>query len=221
MKGIRCENLHKIYGKGDGATHAVRGVNAVFEPGTFYSIIGKSGSGKSTLLYLLSGLLNMDEGEIFYDDVPLSTMKEEEKLQLKRRISLVFQNYQLLPELTVRENILLPCFLHDEQIDQTWCDVILDRLQIREIENKYPDQLSGGQQQRTAIGRAFMTKPEYLFCDEPTGNLDRKTSESVLHLLLEVRDLCNPLIILATHDLDIARSADIVMHIEDGQFIQD
>ena len=99
--------------------------------------------------------------------------------------------------------------------------VILNRLQIREIENKYPDQLSGGQQQRTAIGRALMTRPEYLFCDEPTGNMDRKTSESVLHLLLEVRDLCNPLIILVTDDLDIARSADIVLHIEDGMFIQD
>ena len=221
MKGIRCENLHKIYGKGDGATHAVRGVNVSFEQGTFYSIIGESGSGKSTLLYLLSGLLKLDQGEIFYDDVPLSVMKEEEKIHLKRRISLIFQDYQLLPELTVRENILLPCFLHEEQADQEWCDAILDRLQIREIENKYPDQLSGGQQQRTAIGRAFMTKPEYLFCDEPTGNLDRKTSESVLHLLMEVRDLCDPLIILVTHDLDIARSADIVLHIEDGMFIQD
>ena len=221
MKGIRCENLHKIYGKGDGATHAVRGVNASFEQGTFYSIIGESGSGKSTLLYLLSGLLKLDQGEIFYDDVPLSVMKEEEKIHLKRRISLIFQDYQLLPELTVRENILLPCLLHEEQADQAWCDVILDRLQIREIENKYPDQLSGGQQQRTAIGRAFMTKPEYLFCDEPTGNLDRKTSESVLQLLMEVRDLCDPLIILVTHDLDIARSADIVLHIADGMFIQD
>lgn len=221
MKGIRCENLHKIYGKGDGATHAVRGVNVSFEQGTFYLIIGKSGSGKSTLLYLLSGLLKLDQGEIFYDDVPLSVMKEEEKIHLKRRISLIFQDYQLLPELTVRENILLPCLLHEEQADQAWCDVILDKLQIREIENKYPDQLSGGQQQRTAIGRAFMTKPEYLFCDEPTGNLDRKTSESVLQLLMEVRDLCDPLIILVTHDLDIARSADIVLHIEDGMFIQD
>lgn len=163
----------------------------------------------------------MDEGEIFYDDISLSSMKEEEKIHLKRRISLIFQDYQLLPELTVRENILLPCFLHEEQADQEWCDAILDRLRIREIENKYPDQLSGGQQQRTAIGRAFMTKPEYLFCDEPTGNLDRKTSESVLHLLMEVRDLCDPLIILVTHDLDIARSADIVLHIEDGMFIQD
>ena len=96
----------------------------------------------------------MDEGEIFYDDISLSSMKEEEKIHLKRRISLIFQDYQLLPELTVRENILLPCFLHEEQADQEWCDAILDRLQIREIENKYPDQLSGGQQQRTAIGRA-------------------------------------------------------------------
>ena len=148
-------------------------------------------------------------------------MKEEKKIHLKRRISLIFQDYQLLPELTVRENILLRCFLHEEQADQEWCDAILDRLQIREIENKYPDQLSGGQQQRTAVGRAFMTKPEYLFCDEPTGNLDRKTSESVLHLLMEVRDLCDPLIILVTYDLDIARSADVVLHIEDGMFIQD
>lgn len=219
MTFIRCENVHKIYGNGGNATHAVNGITASFDRGVFYSIIGRSGSGKSTFLYLLSGLLDFDEGEILYEDVALSTMSPRQKLQLKRSIGFIFQDYQLLPELTVKENIMLPCFLREENADEMWCDEIMEKLQISDLKDKYPDQLSGGQQQRTAIARAFMTRPSVLFCDEPTGNLDKKSGEDVLNLLLEIRELYNPTVILVTHDLDIARSADVILHIEDGRLV--
>lgn len=219
MTFIRCENVHKIYGNGGNATHAVNGITASFDRGVFYSIIGRSGSGKSTFLYLLSGMLDFDEGEILYDDVTLSTMSPRQKLQLKRSMGFIFQDYQLLPELTVKENIMLPCFLRDENADEKWCDEIMEKLQIADLKDRYPDQLSGGQQQRTAIARAFMTRPSVLFCDEPTGNLDKKSGEDVLNLLLEIRELYDPTVILVTHDLDIARSADVILHIEDGRLV--
>ncbi len=221
MKILECKNLHKTYGKGNHASYALRGISVSFEENCFYSVIGKSGSGKSTLLHVLSGLIDYDKGEVLYEGVSLSSMNEQEKESLKKKIGIVFQNYQLLPELTVKENILLPIVLLGEEVDDAWCNKIMEKLQITEIQNKYPDELSGGQQQRCAIGRAFINHPKYLFCDEPTGNLDKKTSESVLEFLLEIRELCKPTIILVTHDLDIARSADVILHIEDGKLIGD
>ncbi len=221
MKVLECKNLHKTYGKGNHASYALRGISASFKEDCFYSVIGKSGSGKSTLLHVLSGLVDFDEGEVLYEGISLSSMNEQEKEALKKKIGIVFQNYQLLPELTVKENILLPIVLLGEEADETWCNKIMEKLQITEIQDKYPDELSGGQQQRCALGRAFINHPKYLFCDEPTGNLDKKTSESVLEFLLEIRELCKPTIILVTHDLDIARSADVILHIEDGKLIGD
>lgn len=221
MKALECKDVHKTYGKGNQAAYALRGISASFEEDCFYSVIGKSGSGKSTLLHVLSGLIDMDEGDVFYEGKSLSSMDEQEKELLKKSIGIVFQNYQLLPELTVKENILLPIVLQENEIKEDWCNEIMEKLQIMDIQDKYPDELSGGQQQRCAIGRAFINHPKFLFCDEPTGNLDKKTSESVLEFLLEIRDLCKPTIILVTHDLDIARSADVVLHIEDGKLVGD
>ena len=221
MKALECKDVHKTYGKGNQAAYALRGISASFEEDCFYSVIGKSGSGKSTLLHVLSGLIDMDEGDVFYEGKSLSSMDEQEKELLKKSIGIVFQNYQLLPELTVKENILLPIVLQENEIEEDWCNEIMEKLQIMDIQDKYPEELSGGQQQRCAIGRAFINHPKFLFCDEPTGNLDKKTSESVLEFLLEIRDLCKPTIILVTHDLDIARSADVVLHIEDGKLVGD
>ncbi len=221
MKILECKDVHKTYGKGNQAAYALRGISASFEEDCFYSVIGKSGSGKSTLLHVLSGLIDMDEGEVFYEGKSLSSMNEQEKVSLKKSIGIVFQNYQLLPELTVKENILLPIVLQENDIEEDWCNEIMEKLQITDIKDKYPDELSGGQQQRCAIGRALINHPKFLFCDEPTGNLDKKTSESVLQLLLEIRELCKPTIILVTHDLDIARSADVVLHIVDGKLVGD
>ncbi len=221
MKAIRCENLGKTYGTGKQAVHAVNGITAQFEPGTFYSIIGRSGSGKSTFLYLLSGILMPDQGEVYYGKYALSKMKQRQLERYRRRhTGFIFQDYRLLEELTVKENILLPAVLDGKEADLNWCEAVMESLDIRDIANKFPHELSGGQQQRTAIGRAIMNKPACLFADEPTGNLDKKTGEAVLDFLLRIRELYRPMILLVTHDLDIARSADVMLQIEDGRLVR-
>lgn len=221
MAYIRCENLCKSFGRGTIRTNAIRGITASFTGGEFYSVIGKSGSGKSTFLHLLSGILSPDEGAVYYDDVALSSMDKRALESLRRRqVGVIFQDFQLLPELTAEENIILPQILDDREPDIDWCNTILERLEIADIAQKYPYELSGGEQQRVSIGRAIMKRPAFLFADEPTGNLDKQTSESVLNFLIEVRNLYNPMILLVTHDLDIARSADHVLHIEDGKLLQ-
>lgn len=219
MHEIRCDQLSKTFGTGAGAVEAVRGVTASFCSGTFYSIIGKSGSGKSTLLNMLSGLLEPTSGKVYYDGVEISKLSRRETEKVRRtQVGFIFQDYQLLPELTVKENIILPQILNDSPVDEVWCNTILERLEITDIAHKYPQELSGGQQQRVAIGRAIIHRPPFIFADEPTGNLDRKTREAVLGLLLEIRSLYDPMILLVTHDLDIARSADTILYIEDGRF---
>lgn len=218
MSEIKCENICKSFGIGPSKVNAVRGITASFSTGVFYSVIGKSGSGKSTLLHLLSGILSPSSGQIFYDGVALDSLNKREMEKLRRtQVGFIFQDYQLLPELTVRENIILPLILNQSPIDNDWCNTILERLEIKDIANKYPQELSGGQQQRVAIGRAMVHRPPYIFADEPTGNLDKKTRESVLNLLVEARSLYDPMILLVTHDLDIARSADLVLYLEDGK----
>lgn len=221
MKAIRCENLCKTFGSGNNAVHAVNGITAQFEPGTFYSIIGRSGSGKSTFLYLLSGILMPDQGEVYYGKYALSQMKQRQLERYRRRhTGFIFQDYRLLEELTVKENILLPAVLDGKDPDMEWCDAVMESLSITDNANRFPFELSGGQQQRTAIGRAIMNKPSCLFADEPTGNLDKKTGEAVLDFLLRIRDLYRPMILLVTHDLDIARSADVMLQIEDGRLVR-
>lgn len=221
MKAISCENLCKTFGSGNNAVHAVNGITAQFEPGTFYSIIGRSGSGKSTFLYLLSGILMPDQGEVYYGKYALSQMKQRQLERYRRRhTGFIFQDYRLLEELTVKENILLPAVLDGKDPDMEWCDAVMESLSITDIANRFPFELSGGQQQRTAIGRAIMNKPSCLFADEPTGNLDKKTGEAVLDFLLHIRKLYKPMILLVTHDLDIARSADVMLQIEDGRLVR-
>lgn len=218
MSEIKCENICKSFGIGPSKVDAVRGITSSFSTGVFYSIIGKSGSGKSTLLHLLSGILSPSSGRIYYDGVALDSLNKREMEKLRRtQVGFIFQDYQLLPELTVRENIILPLILNQSPVDNNWCSTILERLEIKDIANKYPQELSGGQQQRVAIGRAMVHRPPYIFADEPTGNLDKKTRESVLNLLVEARSLYDPMILLVTHDLDIARSADLVLYLEDGK----
>lgn len=218
MSEIKCENICKSFGIGPSKVDAVRGVTSSFSTGVFYSIIGKSGSGKSTLLHLLSGILRPSSGRIYYNGVALDSLNKREMEKLRRtQVGFIFQDYQLLPELTVRENIILPLILNQSPVDNNWCSTILERLEIKDIANKYPQEISGGQQQRVAIGRAMVHRPPYIFADEPTGNLDKKTRESVLNLLVEARSLYDPMVLLVTHDLDIARSADIVLYLEDGK----
>lgn len=217
MAEIRCKNIWKSYGKGSAKVDAIRGISATFSSGMFYSIIGKSGSGKSTLLYLLSGILSPDSGEIYYNDMLFNSNPQKKNEDVRRsHVGFVFQDYQLLPELTIRENIILPLILDNQPIDEEWYRKIICRLEIESLENRYPQELSGGQQQRVVIGRAMIHRPPFIFADEPTGNLDKKSSKAVLDLLLEIRNLYDPMILLVTHDLDIARSADEIIYIEDG-----
>lgn len=214
---LRCEQLTKGFGNGHARTIAVQAVQQDFEQGKIYSIIGKSGSGKSTLLYLLSGLMKPDDGWVAVDGQRLDQLNERQLAVLRRqKIGFVFQDYRLLPELTVQENILLPQILDGQPPDETWCQHVLDQLGLSAMAQKYPYQMSGGEQQRVAIGRAIINRPGLLFADEPTGNLDMKTGEAVLDFLLSAQELYHPTILLVTHDLDIARCADHLLRMEDG-----
>lgn len=214
---ICCCDLVKNYGSKEKQVKAIRNLSMQVASGTFASIIGKSGSGKSTLLYLLSGLLMPDQGKVWLLGKELGGMSPAEMERFRRRkIGFVFQNYQLLPELTVYENIILPKILDGTPVDEAWAEEIMETLGLRTLCSRYPQQLSGGQQQLAAIGRAFIHRPEIIFADEPTGNLDSRTGEEVLDLLLTVRRLYGPTILLVTHNLDLARSADKLFHLEDG-----
>ncbi len=218
---IVCRNLKKTYGNRQRKNEVIHGISLELEKGTFYSMIGKSGSGKTTLLYLLSGLLKADGGEILLEGKNLEQMTEAELERIRRKkIGFVFQDYQLLPELTVRENILLPQILDGQDLDEEWSSQILEKLGLTSLADRFPDELSGGEQQRTAIGRAIVNRPDILFADEPTGNLDNKTSEEVLDFLLSVHREYRPAILLVTHDLDLARSAEVVLHIADGRLLE-
>lgn len=215
---LRCERLTKVFGSGHSRTVAVREVSQNFEQGKLYSIIGKSGSGKSTLLYLLSGLMKADDGWVEIGGRKLDRYSESQLAALRRKqMGFVFQDYQLLPELTAKENILLPQVLDGQHPDENWCHHVMEQLELTGMADKFPGQLSGGEQQRVAIGRAAINRPAILFADEPTGNLDKKTGEAVLDFLLAVQALYQPTILLVTHDLDVARCADQLLRMEDGR----
>lgn len=217
---LTCSNLKKSYGNDSRKTEIIHGIALELKKGIFYSIIGKSGCGKTTLLYLVSGLLKPDEGEVWLDGKNLAQRKEEELEEIRRnKIGFVFQDYQLLPELTVKENILLPQILDNRIPQEEWTNQILKNLGLYSLADKFPYELSGGEQQRTAIGRAIVNRPDIIFADEPTGNLDNRTSEEVLDFLLSVHREYHPTILMVTHDLDLARSAEAVFHMEDGRIV--
>ncbi len=214
---LSCKDLGKIYGTKQNQVQAVTGVNLKLQKGKFYCIIGKSGSGKTTLLHLLAGMEKPDSGTVWLNGVELSQLTEVSLARLRRRhIGFVFQDYQLLPELTVEENICLPFLLDKKEIDFDWLKILLEALSLTELQNRYPTELSGGEQQRTAVARAISQRPSILFADEPTGNLDKKTSEELLDFLLKLHRKYDLTILLVTHDLDIARCGDEILLLEDG-----
>jgi len=218
MTELRCENVTLRYGAQETGAYAVRGISYTFRKGAFYSIIGKSGAGKTTLLQLLSGMLKPSSGRVLLGSRDLNSLDAHETAVTRREnFGFVFQDYQLLPELTAEENVLLPQLLGGGEADMAWCAKSLGCLGLDGLRDRYPDQLSGGEQQRCAIARAIANRPAFLFADEPTGNLDRKTRGDVLDFLLSVHQLYLPTIILVTHDLDVARSADILLRMEDGR----
>lgn len=220
MNILSTHDLTKIYGNGDNGVHALSHVSLDIEEGTFVSIIGSSGSGKSTLLNLLGGLDRPTSGEVIVDGKSIFEMRDEELTIFRRRkIGFVFQNYNLMPILNVYENIVLPIELDGAKIDEAYVERIMDMLKLSEKRYAMPNQLSGGQQQRVAIARALAAKPSIILADEPTGNLDSKTSMDVIALLKLTSKEFAQTIVMITHNEEIATIADRMIRIEDGKIV--
>ena len=220
MKILETQNLKKIYGTGDTAVHALDGVNLAVENGEFVSIVGTSGSGKSTLLHMLGGLDRPTEGKVIVDGNDIFKLKDEALTIFRRRkIGFVFQSYNLVPVLSVYENIVLPIQLDGSKIDEEYIDEVIETLGLSEKLQSLPNQLSGGQQQRVAIARAIASKPAIILADEPTGNLDSKTSQDVLSLLKITSQKFSQTIVMITHNEEIAQLADRIIRIEDGLIV--
>ena len=221
MKILQASNLTKIYGSGENEVHALDGVNFSVEKGEFVAIVGTSGSGKSTLLHMLSGLDRPTGGSVEVDGKEIFSLKDEELTIFRRRkIGFVFQNYNLVPVLNVYENIVLPVQLDGKTPDASYIDSIIETLGLeRKLEN-LPNNLSGGQQQRVAIARALASKPAIILADEPTGNLDSKTSQDVLGLLKVTSQKYGQTIVMITHNEEIAQLADRIIRIEDGKIVE-
>lgn len=217
---LKAEKLEKTYGKGELSVNALRGIDLEIEKGVFYAIIGKSGSGKSTLLHILGGLDKPSGGSLFLEGRKVSELSDNElALVRRRRIGFVFQSFNLLEEHTVLENILLPIDLDGKKPDMVYVDQVIDSLELREKLSYYPDELSGGQRQRVAIARALAPKPAIILADEPTGNLDARTSDEVMELLKKSARDFEQTIVLVTHDMEVAHQADQVITISDGQIV--
>ena len=218
MDILKACGLRKIYGSGETAVHALDGVDLTVEKGEFVAIVGTSGSGKSTLLHMLGGLDRPTEGKVFVDGKDIFALKDEELTIFRRRkIGFVFQAYNLVPVLNVYENIVLPVELDGDIVDQKFMDNVVMMLGLEDKLNNMPNNLSGGQQQRVAIARALITKPAIVLADEPTGNLDSKTSSDVIGLLKRTSVEFHQTIVMITHNDDIARLADRIIRIEDGK----
>ncbi len=221
MSILQTENLTKIYGDGENAVHALRGINLTVEKGEFTAIVGTSGSGKSTLLHMLGGLDRPTTGKVMVDGKDIFSLSEEQLTIFRRRkIGFVFQSYNLVPVLNLYENIVLPLELDGKKIDREYIDQIAETLGLKDRLEALPNQLSGGQQQRVAIARALAGTPSIILADEPTGNLDSKTSQDVLSLLKVTSEKFGQTIVMITHNEEIAQMADRIIHIEDGCIIR-
>lgn len=217
---VETQNLRKYYQLGTNTVKALDGVNFRVKEQEFVAIIGKSGSGKSTLLHMLGGLDTPSEGEVCIAGKNIAGMNREELTIFRRRkVGFIFQSYNLVQDLNVYENIVLPIRLDGKRVDRDFVEEIMQLLQINDKKQALPGTLSGGQQQRVAIARALAAKPQIILADEPTGNLDSVTSHEVMGLLKVVAKRYAQTIILITHDQDIAQMADRIVHIEDGRIV--
>ena len=220
MNIVEAQGLCKYYGKENILVKAVDGVDFGIKRGEFVAIVGMSGSGKSTLLYMLGGLEQPTDGEIILDGAKIYEMDSEDMVAYRRKnIGFIFQSYNLIPVINVLENITLPVELDGTKVDKEYLSEIIDFLGIRDKLYEMPNNLSGGQQQRVAIARALIAKPQIVLADEPTGNLDSKTSEDVMALLKMTSEKFNQTIILITHNNEIAALADRRITIRDGKII--
>ena len=222
MEILRVENLVKTYGQGDNTVNAVDGISLSVNKGEFVAIVGASGSGKSTLLHLLGGVDRPTSGKIYIDGNEINNMNNDKLAIFRRRqIGIVYQFYNLIPILTVAENISLPCDLDGNRPDKERMNLILKSFGLFERRNHLPNELSGGQQQRTSIARALINNPAILLADEPTGNLDSKSTEEIMSILkMSNRDF-NQTIIMITHNLEIAKEADRIITIQDGKILRE
>lgn len=218
MTILQTEHLKKYYGTGDTQVRALDGVNFSVENGEFVSIVGTSGSGKSTLLHMLGGLDRPTSGKVFVDGQDIFSLKDDALTIFRRRkIGFVFQSYNLVPVLNVYENIVLPIELDGNPVDKPYVEEILSVLGLDAMQHRLPNQLSGGQQQRVAIARALATKPAIILADEPTGNLDSRTSQDVLSLMKVTGAKFGQTIVMITHNEEIAQLSDRIIRIEDGK----
>lgn len=218
MNIVTIQNLKKYYGKGENQVKALDGIDLSIEKGKFTAIIGASGSGKTTLLNMIGALDRPDEGEVIVDGVRLSGMKEKELAVFRRsKVGFVYQNFNLVPTLTVRENILFPLSLSGNTPDMAFFQEITQTLGLSERLDAFPEQLSGGGQQRAAIARALIMRPALILADEPTGNLDSRNGQNVLGLLKLSVETWHQTLIMITHNLELAQMADRVVRIEDGR----
>lgn len=222
MEILKVENLVKTYGEGDNIVNAVDNISLSVNKGEFVAIVGASGSGKSTLLHLLGGVDRPTSGKIYIDGNEINNMNNDKLAIFRRRqIGIVYQFYNLIPILTVEENISLPCDLDGNRPDKERMDLILKSFGLFERRNHLPNELSGGQQQRTSIARALINNPDILLADEPTGNLDSKSTEEIMSILkMSNRDF-NQTIIMITHNLEIAKEADRIITIQDGKILRE
>lgn len=217
MQLLEVKNLSKIYGQGEAAVHALRGATFTVPKGEFVAVVGESGSGKSTLLNLIGGLDTPTEGKVLIDGKDIFAMKDRSLTVFRRRnIGFVFQSFNLIPELTVEQNILFPVLLDYQTPDRAYLEELLEVLGLTERRHHLPGQLSGGQQQRAAIGRALITRPALILADEPTGNLDTRNSGEVIALLKKASRSYEQTIVMITHSRTIAQTADRILQVSDG-----
>lgn len=222
MEILRVENLTKIYGKDSTKVIALDDVSFSVEKGEFIAIVGASGSGKSTLLHLIGGVDRPTKGKVFIDGKDIFSFNDDKLAIFRRRqVGLIYQFYNLIPILNVEENITLPLSLDNRQIDKERLNEMLKTLGLEKRRNHLPNELSGGQQQRTSIGRALITNPTIILADEPTGNLDSKSSDEIIALLKKTNKELKQTIIMITHNMEIAKIADRIIKIEDGKIVEE
>ncbi len=222
MEILRIEDLRKVYGEGENRVHALDGVSFSVNRGEFLSIVGSSGSGKSTLLHLIGGVDRPTSGKVTVGGIDVYAQNEEELAVCRRRqVGLIYQFYNLIPVLNVRENMALPVLMDGRNVNEKRMEELLELLKLKQREKHLPNQLSGGQQQRVSIGRALLNAPALLLADEPTGNLDSENSREIMKLLRYSNEVYHQTIIVITHDENIALQADRILALEDGRIVKD
>lgn len=222
MEILKVENLTKIYGKGETKVTALDNISFKVDKGEFVAIVGASGSGKSTLLHLIGGVDRPTSGTVYIDGKDIYKFNDDELAIFRRRqVGLIYQFYNLIPILNVEENITLPLDLDNREINKRKLDELIRLLGLNDRRTHLPNELSGGQQQRTSIGRAMITSPAIILADEPTGNLDSKSSDEIVELLKKSNRDYKQTIIMITHNMDIAKEADRIIKIEDGKIVKE